>query len=55
MNTRTRLKVGLICFFSILIVAILKNWLPGISIELVVSACLPVLAYIFAETKRPSA
>lgn len=54
MNERTRLRFGMIAFFSMLVVAILKHWLPGISETIVISACVPVVMYIIGETWRES-
>ena len=51
---RTRLIFGIVAFVGILIVATLKHWYPGISTELVISACVPVLGYILGETYRAS-
>jgi len=54
MNDKTRLKFGMIAFFSMLATAIAKHWLSGISETLVISACVPVVMYIIGETWRSS-
>jgi len=54
MNKQTRFKFGLLSFFSLLIVAILKHWLPGISDTIILSACVPIVTYMLGESFRPS-
>jgi len=54
MSKRKRLKFGMIAFFTICGIAVLKNWLPGISETLVITGAVPVLSYILGDTFRPS-
>jgi len=51
---RTRLKICIIAFFAVIIVAILKHWLTGISETMVGLAVVTVLGYIFGDTIRKS-
>jgi len=54
MNKRTRFKFGLVAFFTFIACAILKNWLPGLDVQILVIGAVPTVAFIMAETKRPS-
>lgn len=54
MTNKTRLKVGLIAFFTFVACAVAKHWLTGIDLEILAIGAIPTLAYIYAETKRPS-
>jgi len=51
---RTRLRICVIAFFTVIGTAILKNWLPGISETMVGLAVVNVLGYGIYETLRPS-
>jgi len=51
---RTRWKLALITFAILIVSAYMKHWLPGISEELLITAAAPAVAYLWAETKRPS-
>lgn len=49
-----RFTFGYIAFFTMILVSILKHWLPGISIELVLGAAFPVATVILGDTFRES-
>jgi len=51
---RTRLKICVIAFFTVMATAILKHWLPGIDNTIVGFAVVNVLGYGIYETLRPS-
>ena len=51
---RTRLKICVIAFFTVIVVAILKHWLTGISETMVGLAIVNILGYGVYETVRPS-
>ena len=54
MSKRTRFKFTAIAFFTVIICAVAKHWLPGIDVTLVGLAMTTILGYLYAETKRPS-
>lgn len=54
MNTQTRLKFGMVAFFTVVITAWAKNWFHSIDTGLMIVAATTVLGYMFVETKRPS-
>jgi len=54
MKEKTRLRFGMIAFFTMIAVAVLKNWFPGISVEIILGAAVPVTGYILGETFRSS-
>lgn len=51
---RTRLRICVIAFFTVIIIAVLKHWLTGISETMVGLAVVNVLGYGIYETLRPS-
>ena len=54
MSKRTRLKFAMIAFFVLIVVAILKHWLPGISDAVLLMATGTPLVYILGDTFRKS-
>lgn len=54
MTKRTRLKLTWAAFFALLGMAVLKHFLPGMSLEIIGIATTTVLGYLWVETKRPS-
>jgi len=54
MRDKTRLKVMLIGFFSVIITAWGMNWFKGISETLVITAAGLITAYIAGDSFRPS-
>jgi len=51
---RTRFKFAIIAFFTFIACAILKHWLEGLDVQILIIGAVPTLAYIYAESKRPS-
>lgn len=54
MTKRTRFKFAIIAFFTFIACAVAKHWLTGLDVQILVIGAVPTLAYIVAETKRPS-
>ena len=54
MSKRTRLKFAVIAFFTLIAVAIIKHWLPGISDTVLGMATGTPLVYILGDTIRKS-
>ena len=54
MTKKTRFGFAMIAFFTFIACAVAKHWLAGLSVEILVIGAVPTLAYIVAETKRPS-
>jgi len=54
MNKKSRLKFAMIAFFTLIVVAILKNWFPGISETVLLMATGTPLTFIIGDTIRKS-
>lgn len=54
MKEKSRLKFAMLAFFTFVIVAVLKHWLPGISETILGIAAGSPLAYIIGDTVRKS-
>ena len=54
MTKRTRFKFGLVAFFTFVVCAIAKYWLTGLDVQILIIGAVPTVAFIMAETKRPS-
>jgi len=52
--SKTRFKVTVVVIFAMIGCAILKHFLPGLSIEILGLAVVTGLGYLWNETKRPS-
>jgi hypothetical protein len=55
MSKRTRFKFAIIAFFTFIACAVLKHWLEGLDVQILIIGAVPTLAYILGETFRPSA
>ena len=51
---KTRFKVTVIVIFALIVLAVLKHFLPGISEAMLGMAVVTGLGYLWNETKRPS-
>ena len=51
---RSRFKVTVVVIFALFVCAILKHFLPGLSIEILGLAVATAVKYMWDETKRPS-